>query len=81
MSSILTGRGDPASALAVGSFASADEAIDAILECTADVLQLKTVFLTRTDVRERVLRVVAVINKDPTFSLQSGLEFPLEATP
>lgn len=72
---------DPASALAVRSFSSAEEAVQAVLEAASRVLQLKTTFLTRTDLTSGNLKVLASVNTDPAFVVAAGLELPIEATP
>lgn len=71
----------PAAALAVKSFASLEEAAADVLATVADLLGMRTAFLTHTDVERGVLRVIASTNRDPAFVVPVGLELPLVQSP
>jgi hypothetical protein len=72
---------DSATTLAVQSFSSLKEAIDATLEMVVRTLNMRSAFLTRTDVERQLLRVEAVRNESPAFQVPLGLELPLSQTP
>jgi hypothetical protein len=70
-----------ATTLAEQSFSSLKEATDAALEMVVRTLNMRSAFLTRTDVERQLLRVEAVRNDSPDFQVPLGLELPLSQTP
>ncbi len=72
---------DSAASLAVRPFGTLEEATNAALELVMRALDMRSAFLTRTDLKRQVLRVEAVRNDSPDFQVPLGLELPLCQTP
>lgn len=68
-----------AAALATQTFATTEEASEAVLDLLIGVLGMRSVFMTRTD--QGVLRVIAARNSGEDFVVPVGLEIPLALSP
>jgi PAS domain S-box-containing protein len=67
--------------LAAASFRSTEEATGAVLALLRELLGMRSVFLSRTDLEARTLTVEASLNAPGDFAVPQGLRLPLELTP